>query len=304
MTQTAPHLLAPRLDAVSHWRIEPPFACADADWLDRAERAGRVAGTQLQHALRATGFEPQSVMVLSTIMDSTFTAPQRAVARFVAAIASTSGHAPQGIVSAYLCASWGFALRHLQRNTALTRIALLIVDLDVHDMAWHLDHPLTGRSGFGTTTLLFSLPRAPAALRPECSGPHPNSAYSEFVMALRRHAALAEPAACFIPFTRTPLHATARAALGGTPLAPNRYDAWGHCFGADPWIGLIEHLAPGPHPAPLLVLCGAIALNGYYTLCPIALHDTLFSEFRHLDGAAERIDRALADQPAAASCPT
>lgn len=287
----------PRLDAVAHWRIEPAFGADAHDWLARAERAGALAGAQLRKLASKSGFEPEAVLALSTIIDSTVTSSAEAVRRFCTAIEAGCGQAPQGILSAYLCAGWGFALRHLLRNTSITRAALLIVDLDLHDMEWQLEHPLTGLSGFGVTTLLFSLPEDRRAL-PECSGPHPNSAYNEFVMALRRHETRAGTMPAFIPFTRSDLYRSALGALADGSLAPNRHDVWGHCFGADPWIGLIEWLArpadaAARAPSVSRILAGAIAMNGYYTLCAISLDERIVSEFQRFDGSFAALDEAL-----------
>lgn len=278
----------PRLHAALHWRLDPPFACDTENWLDRAALAGRLAGAQFAGAVERCGFEPEAVFVASTILDNNTTTSAAAVDRFENAFHARCGHRLHGIVNAYLCAGWGFALRHLMRNTALRCVALCIVDLDLHDMEWQLEHPVIGRSGFGMSTLLFELPQHPARL-PECGGPFANSAFSEFVMALRGHRLRHGAALTFIPFTQPALYDTAQRVLAGKLLAPNRYDAWGHCFGSDPWIGLIEwrsttEPATG-QPLQTRVLAGAFGFNGYYTLSDIDIGPRLFTEFRHAEGS-------------------
>lgn len=258
----------PRLRAALHTRIEAPFATGLADWQDRAERAGAMAGRQLAAAVAAHGQVPETTFVASTLLDPSVTTQPPALLRFCAAFEAASGQRLHGLVNAYLCAGWGFVLRHAMRNTRLRRIALSIVDLDLHDMAWQLDHPVIGRSGFGMSALLFDLPPAREAL-PGCGGPFANSAFTEFVMALRTPRARHGLAPTFLPFTQPALHGTAERVLGADTLAPNRYARWGHCFGSDPWIGMIEWLAtqPDESPAPTTrVLAGAIGFNGYYTV--------------------------------------
>ena len=271
---------APRLHAALHWRVEPPFAPDAAGPRDRAAQAGQLAGAQCAEACARCGFEAEAVIVASTILDCRLTASAGTLAGFEAALQARAGRPLHGIVNAYLCAGWGFALRHAMRHTGLRRLALCIIDVDLHDMQWQMEHPVIGRSGFGLSTLLFELP--PAALQPQCAGPFGNSGFNEFVMALRAHGQRHGAMPTFMPFTQPALHATAQRVLHGVPLAPNRYDTWGHCFGSDPWIGLIE----APPTASTRVLAGAIGFNGYYTLCAIDLAPGLLAEFRRAGHAA------------------
>jgi len=164
----------------------------------------------------------------------------------------------------------------------LPGVALCIVDLDLHHMEWQLEHPVIGRSGFGMSTLLFELP-AGAGLLPACGGPYANSAFSEFVMALRAHRLHHGVAPTFIPFVQPGLYATAQRVLSGQALAPNRYDTWGHCFGSDPWIGLIEAAAADGPGVPSRILAGAFGFNGYYTVSAVDLDAGLRTEFRHVE---------------------
>jgi hypothetical protein len=273
---------APRLHAALHWRSAPPFAAHLDDWIERVALAGRLAGMQLEDATRGSGFVPDAVFVASTILDNSMTVSDEAVRRFGAALHAHGGHRLHGIVNAYLCAGWGYVLRHAMRNTALRRVALCIVDLDLHHMEWQLEHPVIGRSGFGMSTLLFELP-AGAGLLPACGGPYANSAFSEFVMALRAHRLHHGVAPTFIPFVQPGLYATAQRVLSGQALAPNRYDTWGHCFGSDPWIGLIEAAAAGGPGVPSRILAGAFGFNGYYTVSAVDLDAGLRTEFRHVE---------------------
>lgn len=273
--------MAPRLHAAVHLRIEPPFAPESA-WLDRGREAGRLAGAQLDETCRRAGFEPEAAFMVSTLLDNSFTSTE-ACEHFQAAFEAAAGRRLSGVANAYLCAGWGFVLRHLMRHTTLRRVAVCIVDLDLLDIEWQVEHPVIGRSGFGLSTLLFELPAAAAAL-PECSGPHPNSAFSELMMAIRQHRQRHGASPTFLPFTQPMLSGLAQRVLTGDTLAPNRYDTWGHCFGSDPWIGLIEWLEAAEAPPPR-VLAGAIAFNGYYTLSDIDLAAGIVTDFRRATGA-------------------
>jgi hypothetical protein len=282
------HPAVPRLCGIWHGRVDPPFAGEEADWLERVSLAGRLAGEQLRDACGTTGFAPETVIVASSILGPNFTSSTLAVERFVRAVEEHSGHRPRGIINAYQCAGWGFGLRHLMRHTAVRRVAMLLVDVDLHRLDWLLEHPVVGRSGFGITTLLFELPAE--AQPPECGGPFANSAYSELLIALRKRNAGREAAMpTFIPFSRSPLYATAQRVVGEEALTPNFYAQWGHCFGADPWIGLVRWLDVGVGGARAAtgcrVLAGAVGFAGYYTLSEIDLPPAMPRRMVPLEGA-------------------
>lgn len=281
---TPDHAAVPQLCGIWHGRVEPPFASDQADWVERVALAGRLAGEQLRDACATTGFIPETVVVASSILGPNFTSSALAVERFVSAVEAHSGHRPQGIVNAYQCAGWGYALRHLMRHTVVRRVALLLVDVDVHQLDWVLEHPVVGRSGFGITSLLFELPAE--AQPPECGGPFANSAYGELLMALRKRNAGRDAALpTFIPFSRPPLYATAQRVVGKAALMPNFYAQWGHCFGADPWIGLMRWLDIDGAAAGCRVLAGAVGFAGYYTLSDIEVRPAMPRRMVPLEGA-------------------
>ncbi|MDM0077520.1 hypothetical protein QTH90_24150 [Variovorax sp. J2P1-59] len=277
----------PQLCGVWHWRAEPPFAGEQGDWLERAALAGQLAGEQLHDACATAGFVPETVVVASSILGPNFTSSSPAVERFVSAVETYSGHRPRGILNAYQCAGWGYALRHLMRHTAVRRVALLLVDVDLHQLDWMLEHPVVGRSGFGLTSLLFDLPAG--AEPPECGGPFANSAYGELLIALRkRNVERGAAVPVFMPFSRPPLYATAQRVVGQEALMPNFYEQWGHCFGADPWIGLVRWLnADGAVDASAgcRVLAGAVGFAGYYTLSDVEVRSDMPRRMAPLSGA-------------------
>ncbi len=287
---------APRLRAALHWRIEPPFA-ADLAWDERVSAAGRVLGTQCAQACERAGFAPELLLLNSTMLSLALTMPGPATRRFDDAIARACGLRPAAMLNAYQCASWGFALRHAAFHRGVRRVAIAIVDVDLHEMAWQRSHPVIGDCGFGVTTLLFETGRSP-----RCSGPHANSAFNELLMAARAHQQAQGARPTFLPFVRGQLAATATRLLARDSLAPNRYDRYGHCFGADPWIGVIERYRDDPQDAALLA--GAIAYNGYFTLSDVALDASAALGFEQFAGDAAslgRLPRAAAPRARPAS---
>ncbi|MET0383292.1 MAG: hypothetical protein ABW032_07715 [Burkholderiaceae bacterium] len=286
----APHA---RVRAAAHWRVAPPFA-AGLEAGARIDLGGRLCGAQLARACADAGFEPQALVVVSTIMSQSISMQPRGQARFLDAVERACGLRPQALMNAYMCVGWAFALRHFVRHTDAKRLAVAIVDLDVHNLDWHLRHPVIGPSGFGVSTLLFELPDDRGA-PPVCSGPHANSAFNDFVMALKAHQARHGAQPTFIPFTVEALAATARRVLAEGSLGPNRNAAYGHCFGADPWIGLIEWLAASPPDGERTAVAGAIGFNGYYGFAPVRVAPCTRAELRLIDGAADALERAIAE---------
>jgi hypothetical protein len=265
----------------------------EAETLDeQIALSGRLAGRQLAETQARTGFEAEALVVTSTVITAAITMSADGQARFFDAIETGCGLRPQAIVNAYMCTGWGYALRHFLRHTDAKRVAVAIVDLDPHNLAWQRRHPVIGASGFGVTTLLLTLPQD-RSREPRCSGPHAHSAFNDFVMALKLHQSRHGAQPTFIPFTQGALAATAERVLAKGQLGPNRNEEYGHCFGADPWIGLIEWARSQPSPSARSVLVGGIAFNGYYSFAPVWVDERTHVDFRRLDGDVPALQRVI-----------
>jgi hypothetical protein len=281
-----------RVRAAAHWRVEPPFA-PDLDVAAQIELAGRLCGTQVARSCAETDFAPQALVVVSTVMSHAISMDGAGQACFHDAVERACGLRPEGLLNAYMCTGWAFALRHYLRHTDVARLAIAIVDLDIHNLAWQRRHPVIGPSGFGVTTLLLQLPADRTSL-PTCAGPYANSAFNEFVLALKGHQARHGTRPTFIPFTLEGLAATARRLLGKDSLGPNLNDTLGHCFGADPWIGLAQWLGSGAPACDRGVLAGAIAFNGYFAFAPMQVGADIRAGMHRLDGDASSLEAAIA----------
>jgi len=276
---TSPSSVA-RLHAAVHWRISPPFL-PEGTLEDRVEALAYLLGEQIALCRETTSFEAEALVVCSTVLSGAISVEQPNLSRFCSTIDRISGLRPEGIVNVYMCTGWGFALRYFTAHTAVRRLAIAIADVDVHNLQWHLAHPVIGRSGFGVTCLLVELPED-RSLHPSCSGPHPNSAFNDFALALRSRQAANGTRMTFLPFINDVLFQPLKRVVVPNYLGPNLMSKYGHCFGADPWIGLIEHLeGKGASAIPSAVL-GAIAFNGYYTLAEIAIASTAWLRMEHI----------------------
>lgn len=259
------HCTAPAiaLHSAQHLRIAPPFAI-ECDSVDaKIELAASVISDQLRWAEASN--DDRTLHVLCTTSLSIYIGAELALSgRLCDAVAAKCGVRPVGIAPAYQCAGWGFALRGLAPHAGRRQLAVTILDVDIHDLHGCRALPLIGKVGYGVTTLLFEIPSG-AAL-PTCDGPYPNSAFNEFIHAVRKQHRTRGRTRTFIPFLTSSLEAVARRLIGADTLAPNLHTSYGHCWGSDPWIGLIEALDEGSCAPGEELTVGSVAYGGYFAL--------------------------------------
>jgi hypothetical protein len=284
---------AVRLSAAIHWRIEPPFAPAAPSDSARLGVLAECIGAQMRQIAPLIAGRDADLMLCSTYLSRYVTEKPGRCEEFLDEIAAATGRRPLDFLHIYECAGWGFALRFLAEHTDSRLAVLVIADIDVHDLTVFRDHPLIGRSGFCVTTLLLELPGdgQPTAF---VDGPYPGSGFKEFLHAIRSLQAKSGRRPTFLPFLREDLGAMAERLVGREVLGPNRFAEYGHCFGADPWIGVIEWMQREKPDGVRTVTAGALAYNGYFSLCAIDVSSATVVEFRTLDGDDAALDRIIA----------
>jgi hypothetical protein len=291
-----PTVVNERIELLSaiHWKIVPPFAPeidnlhAQVDLLGRCI-AAQVATIEPREAVLAADY-----MLSSTVISGAITGNPAVAGRLFDSMEAHCGARPLAFLHTYMCSGWGYALRYFSHHTDSRLVMLSIVDVDVHNLQYHLSHPQLGQLGFGISTLLLSLPdsRVETAVT---GGPYPDSAFKEFIRALRKHNAARRPAMTFVPFFRPSLAAIVTNTLGKLAVGENRHELDGHCFGSDPWIGIITWLQKYPLHAPVNITAGAVALNGYYTLCDVGLSPRTLMSYREARGSAGDLEAAIRD---------
>lgn len=237
-----------------------------------ADALGAAIAAQIDRATE--GMDPASIgatFVVSTMLDMPVTAgwlrwPD------VAAAARRARAAPETFLNAYECASWGFALRYAMRLLPPgARVVVAIVDVNVLDLEYWKANPNWGTSGFGIGAVVFRLSGEDAL---HCAFARTASGYGEFCLDLRRAMAESAGTVALAPWFPAPIAAMYDRLVDRARLLPNRNDVWGHSFGCDPWIGLIEHVTgayPDAPPAPdARYLATSIALSGYWAFAEVA----------------------------------
>jgi len=257
--------------AALHWNIVPPFAQENPQLGNQVDVIGRCVAAQVR-AVMPPGHQgsPIDLMLCSTVISGAITGMTSISDRLFNVIESECRQRPLAHLHTYMCAGWGYALSYFLRHTDSRLVMLSMVDVDVHDLAYHRAHTQIGKLGFAITTLLLGLPDDRID-KVRTGGPFGGSAFKEFVLALRQHNELHKPALSFIPFFGAGLSSIAERIIGAANLGVNRHDDYGHCFGSDPWIGIIEWLQRSPLRERVNVSAGMVALSGYFALCNVGL---------------------------------
>jgi hypothetical protein len=257
--------------AALHWGIVPPFAQESPELGSQVDMIGRCVAAQVRSVMPAGRVgAPIDLMLCSTVISGAVTGMTAISNRLFNVIESECRQRPLAHLHTYMCAGWGYALSYFLRHTDSRLVMLSMVDVDIHDLAYHRSHTQIGKLGFAITTLLLELP-VERIDKVQTGGPFGGSAFKEFVLALRRHNDLHKPTLSFIPFFGPGLSSIAERIIGTANLGVNRHDDYGHCFGSDPWIGIIEWLQRTALDEPVNVSAGMVALSGYFALCDVGL---------------------------------
>ncbi|HEX8584582.1 MAG TPA: hypothetical protein VF680_09245 [Allosphingosinicella sp.] len=246
----------------SSWPSEDPVR-KQVDYLGEliADQAARVAGRSLDDA---------TFIITTTSLSHAFQAWPLLVDRLVGTIERRLGVRPNGLLQVYLCTGWAFALRACARHSRSGTVVITIADVDFHDLDHLREHPLIGKQGYGLTTLVFELP-ADGDLACSVDGPFKNNGFKELILALRTRQREADTARTFVPFLKQELRRIVEASLGRERLGANLHHRIGHCFGSDPWIGVIDWLSHDSPCLPQRVLVGGFAYTGYIAHAEIAI---------------------------------
>lgn len=263
----------PEVRGVMHTRIAPPLAGRAASYAERVQWLCDELCAQLNQVEAHAPGRQRLHVVCTTCMSPMLTGSPTQCEQLADQILVRCGVRTAGWLQPYQCAGWGYALRFAAQLGSVRHLTLSIVDADLHDAVSAAYRDAIGAIGFGVTTIDLTLPQ-PCAL-PQCGGPHANRAFNEFLHAIktlhRQHGA--RPT--FIPFLPDGFAGIAERMIGRDALAPNRHAAYGHTFGADPWIGLIEWFQTRRPDDTQTVTLGAFAYDGYYTVCDFSVPPTL-----------------------------
>jgi len=202
-----------------------------------------------------------------------------------------SGIEPTMYITSYECANWGYLLRYLQRQPDTQNILMLILDVNLPYFEASIYNAAWERSGFGLTILNLTLNPGPED-HLLLGHTKTENGYFEFLRGIKSFADKFPDLRLSMPFFPAAQRRLLAQSFGARAL-PDRHDEYGHCFGSDPWIGLIRHLKADPSARRSDLITASFALGGYYCAARVSLwedirvssDESLLMSSSHLDTA-------------------
>jgi hypothetical protein len=175
---------------------------------------------------------------------------------------------PSIFVNAYECASWGYALRLLNRFYPKDSYVLLsILDLNVDNLSFWNASEHWGESGFGVMTLLIKIGEAGALKVAEACSTNP---MADFCMNIKRKIKIDASDILSMPFFPKATRKLNDRILAKFNRLPDLNDELGHCFGSDPWISVIKQ---SEELLGRKVLISSLAYSGYWSLLSLNINE-------------------------------
>ncbi|MBF4801476.1 hypothetical protein [Aeromonas hydrophila] len=271
-----------RLARAAFTRYSSPLLSTSAALEQLSPRLAEVVGRQIADCL--TGYDgplPDRHFLCSTIMDSPFANRLIDWHQLQQLMRHYTDTVPDTLVNAYECASWGYCLRQaLMDPQPASRVMITIVDLNLMDLSFWRHSPSWGASGFGIATLFFNA--GPGAMQYLNVGVAKSANFiAEFSIAVRN--CLEDKTECklALPFFPEQVTQLFQRLLPQADALPDLHPLLGHCFGADPWISLIEHAKNALEGQRFLAT--SVALNGYWVIADVCLESD--GVYRFTEGA-------------------
>jgi hypothetical protein len=182
---------------------------------------------------------------------------------------------PSVFVNAYECASWGYIMRYyFMKNPGVRFVMITIADVNLYNLSLWDEEQIWGRSGYGCCTFLIE--------KEETTSENLITGYSkgsniimEFAMAIRRATQEVGDRVVSLPFFPGNVRGIMDAVLKDRIVTRNCHERWGHTFGSDPWISILEHIRTQQEGRGMMEFTAcSLALNGYYSILDIDVpHD-------------------------------
>jgi hypothetical protein len=177
---------------------------------------------------------------------------------------------PSVFVNAYECASWGYIVRYyFMKNPSARFVMITIVDVNVYNFSIWEEEQIWGRSGYGCTTMLIEKTGVTSdnLINGYSKG---SNIIMEFAMAIRRATQEGGDRVVSLPFFPDNVRGIMDAVLKDRIVTRNGHARWGHTFGSDPWISILEHIRTQQEGRGMMEFTAcSLALNGYYSIIDI-----------------------------------
>lgn len=215
----------------------------------------------------------------STMIELPFTSGELAWSEVVESLKKQSRNQevplPCTFVNAYECASWGYSARYYKRAEPQAKYLLFsILDANLLNLSFWKENENWGASGFGLTTVLIKTEQSDEEINDNSLIASCATTYNstpEFATIIRRRVLNDSEVKLSLPFFPEEIRVVFDKMLHASPRIPDLHDKWGHCFGSDPWLAIIEYGLNHSITKPERMLACSIALNGYYCLMEVSI---------------------------------
>lgn len=261
------------LRAMSFQEFRSPFC---EPWLSIDDTFGALAGSigpQIASvgASMPCNAEPAGHILCSTLIRECFSFDHIPWSRVRDGLHEYAGRfTPTVFVNAYECASWGYILRYyFLKNPAARCVMITIADVNLYNFSLWDEEQIWGRSGYGCCTMLIE--KAEETSADLVTGfSRGSNIIMEFAIAIRKAAQEGTDRIVALPFFPANVRGIMDTVLKGRRLTRNGHARWGHSFGSDPWIAILDSVGtmPDMRRVEKFTAC-SLAFNGYYSLLDI-----------------------------------
>ncbi|WDE09093.1 hypothetical protein SG34_030455 [Thalassomonas viridans] len=250
-------------------------------------------GSQVNQLIEQTGISPDEFarhFLCSTMIEMPFTTQSVKWQDIAEQLKTYGEHQPDTFVNAYECASWGYSLRHYLKVESLKVESLKveslkqgeleqeqprymivsILDANVYNFDFWVYNENWEHSGFGITTVILEV-TAPLTDELTIGSAVTHNSVAEFATVVRRTMMKKPGATVALPFFPVNVQQMFEKLLRGQPSLPDLHASYGHCFGSDPWLSLLNHGLSNKLEQPERFMACSVALNGYYTIADLML---------------------------------
>ncbi|GAB2884746.1 hypothetical protein ACCI51_09660 [Microbulbifer echini] len=241
---------------------------------------GKIISDQSHRVLEGISLESKNKIsrhfLCSTMIELPFTTGAITV-RDLNPVEKGRGVPVTSFINTYECASWGYSLRYyLKQNPGARYVMVSILDANVLDLSFWQRNENWGKSGFGLCTLLLEVESFQSSdISAGCTVTYNTT--PEFATIIRKMASSREDLTLSLPFFPENIRQIFTKLLKGFDQLPDLHDRWGHCFGSDPWLNIIQHGVDGRFDRREKLLACSIALNGYYCTAEVNIdRDSVF----------------------------
>lgn len=251
--------------------LPTPFTEASQDPALTMRALAKRVGAAAAAFAAGSAESPDDYFIGSTLGSHHLSDPESTGQEYRARIGQHAGRDVDAAVNVYECTNWAFLLREsLSRSRVLRRsrrLLLQIVDCDVHgiEAAWRTR--TYGNARFGILSLDVQVDAAGADSQIAIDAAPLSVSMLKFGSRMRARADALADAVISAPFFTEATSQAFRRTLRGVEVLEELHPVFGHCFGADPWIGL--GLADRRHGDRYVV--GSLALNGYHAIGTITV---------------------------------